>query len=178
MAGWVVRCPTTCPVSPGSARLAQQRGGRADGREGPSGGDAAGAGPTTLNPAPGQCWQCRGEGLRQGGGRAGLPPALGPTRAWGLLLLGCRWVQRVGRVSAWCWVPRQQRDDPPPSLSAPCWLKGTGWGGGGSAQPPPASAGCPAPLPLPLRLLRHHPGLLRLTAPRRGQGGAGMGVGG
>lgn len=64
-----------------------------------------------------------------------MPPALGPTGAWGLLLLGCRWVQRVGRVSAQCWVPGQQRDDSPLPVSPT--LAGGDRPGGASAEPPP-----------------------------------------
>lgn len=75
--------PPPCPC-PRSARLAQQRGGGADGREGSPGGDAAGAGPAALGPPPGQCWPHWGEGrgLSQGGVR-GDPwvPCLGGASA-------------------------------------------------------------------------------------------------
>lgn len=51
-------------VSPGSARLAQQRGGRAGGREGPSGGNAASAGPAVPGPTARQRRHRRGEGAQ------------------------------------------------------------------------------------------------------------------
>lgn len=100
---------------PGSAWLAQQRGGRADGREGPSGGDAAGAGPAALSTTPRWCRQYRGE------------------ESWGVW--AGSWWSLQGVVAAGCSELSGQLQGDLPSPSG--W---TGHAGGFSSAPPPLQA--------------------------------------